>query len=136
MSSDNDTNPFATASIARTALDNLTTNWDGFTITLSGRTPEEGFCVGGVFGEPLVLDSGTDAVSARRRIRLWLSWNESILRQDGVHLGGWLDRETGLFWLDFVKVFSPEERDAALQAAREAREIAVWSLHDGEEIRL
>jgi hypothetical protein len=135
MSSDNDSNPFAIGKISRTALDNLLSLPEGFTITLSGRTPDEGFCVGGLFTKALILSMSDDAVSARASIRDWLLEIGPTLREEGVHLGGWLDSETGLYWLDLVRVFSPAEREAALKAAWDVGELAVWSLHDGEEIR-
>lgn len=136
MASDNDTNPFALAKIAQGAFNRLVSTPDGFTITLSNRPAEEGFAVGGIQARSLVLDSSTTAVAARQRVRLWLIENEHLLRTEGMHLGGWLDTETSLYWLDFVRVFGADERDAAVAAGLAADQIAIWSLHEAEEIRL
>lgn len=107
----------------------------GFTITLDGAEPQTGFSVAVWPDRSLVVDSGTGQHELRWRVRNWLSHNADILPEPGVHIGGWRDSDTGLIWLDFVKVFDPAERDAAIEAGVAANQIAIWSLHDAEEIR-
>lgn len=107
----------------------------GFTITLDGNEPQTGFSVALWPGRSLVLDSDTGQHELRWRVRNWLTHNADILPEDGVHLGGWRDQDTGLIWLDFVRVFGADERDAAIIAGRDANQIAIWSLHEADEIR-
>ena len=63
----------------------------------------------------------------------WVSRNRALLAEPNYYAGAWLDRETGLVYLDVNEVFA-DLSDAAL-AAVAAGQIAVYDLDTQREIR-
>jgi HK97 family phage portal protein len=113
---------------------------DGFTVDPYVKNqPNEGIMVG-IPGHELKLSrealSGPDAEKA---IDDWIegAWDE-ISQSDDIHIGGWYNASEGVFYLDLSRRFSrdgepniagehPRAQDA-LEAAREARQLAVFNL--------
>lgn len=61
--------------------------------------------------------------------------NWGLLQADpDLHVGAWLDTETGQVWLDLPEVL--QDRDAAIAAARERGELAIYDLNAKDEIRV
>lgn len=54
----------------------------------------------------------------------------------GMHFGGWLDTETGVWYWDAVHVFPMGQLREATQYAKDQRQIAFFDIANGVEIRL
>lgn len=63
-------------------------------------------------------------------VQLYLWEHVQILREDGVHLGTWVN--DGKVYLDLTTVYRTQEE--ALQAARETNQLAVFNIFTKEEI--
>lgn len=60
--------------------------------------------------------------------------NLDLFKRTDVSLGTWLDRETGTHYLDVVRTV--RDREHALMLARQHKQLAIFDLAKGEEIRL
>lgn len=100
----------------------------GGTLSLTGDPlPTEGYYVGGLVS-PLILD-GTDAQSD---VSVFTEYLLDTL--DVKFIGWWTDEETGHLWVDGVSHHATEHRASRL--ARERREIAIFDIVRGRELRL
>jgi hypothetical protein len=95
----------------------------GVTITRDGIILEDtgGYIVGGKY--PTLVNPVTYG-----QVDNWLKSNPSEF------YGSWLDMETGLLHIDAVDIV--EDRYAAYGLAAERRELAIWDVANGREIRL
>lgn len=59
--------------------------------------------------------------------------NAEALSRPEHYFGGWVDRQTGLVYLECSQVVATERR--ALTLAAERRELAVWDLANARELR-
>lgn len=125
-----------------TALDQLifnTRDTGGDTQSLRGdAVPTTGYMVGGVvdsliFDAMLIRDPGhwREAYSG---IVKWVNDNFKQATEEGVFIGGWIDRETNVAYIDLSRHY--DVLAYALDDARELKEIAIWDLGKGEEIRV
>lgn len=101
----------------------------GATVSLIGETvPAAGYLIGGIdsaeFAQP--IDFG--------HVSEFVSHNEELLTSGSFYLGAWRDSETDHVWLDVVEWEA--FRMAALETATKRKEIAVWDLKSGTEIRV
>ena len=112
----------------------------GFTVhRMTGDEPKEGFSVALDPSKSLVLDPDLPDDKAEQMIMEWVTKNT---RKKGpsfddrkVFMGGWLDTDTGKTWLDVITVWPPNQRAAAMKAAKDANQIAIWDLAKGEEVK-
>jgi len=111
----------------------------GFTVSMTGRpVPETGYMVGGyvdslIFGKDVLKPDHNS--TAYRIISQYVGRNFRLLTSDGItFLGGWIDPETDLVYIDVSQHF--KEKGMALAAARFHGEISIWDLEKGEEIRV
>lgn len=56
--------------------------------------------------------------------------------EHGSHFGGWLDEESGLWHWDATRVFPMGQLREAVQSAKDQRQIALFDIANGVEIRL
>lgn len=95
---------------------------EGFTIDpVTLKTPKSGYAVAMLETQGSFGDDG-----------LKRAFDKAI--KNGDFLGGWLDTESGLFYYDRVKVI--EDRDEAVKVGKENKQIAIFDLSTGTEIRL
>jgi len=95
----------------------LAANADGFTIGIAGNVPNRGCAV--AIAESLVIETvDVDAIA---------EYVES--HDSGPYWGIWKDSETGLVYVDTVKVV---DRWEAIAIAKARGEIAVWDFEIGE----
>lgn len=57
-------------------------------------------------------------------------------KQNGKTVGGWLDYESELYYFDSVKIFPNHMMKEAIEFAVENKQIAVFDITNGQEIRL
>lgn len=108
----------------------------GGTVSLIGKeTPETGYMVGG-YVDSLIFD--VDLLShgnvAWQMITRWLGGHFAFATKFDVFLGGWLDTDTNLVYIDLSQHFE-DERDALAVAAFQD-EIAIWDLGAKKEIQV
>jgi hypothetical protein len=60
--------------------------------------------------------------------------HEEILSREGKFFGGWVDTEDGTLYLDVVTLV--EDKDTAISWAKRHKELAVFDLSAGTEIRV
>lgn len=104
----------------------------------TGKEPKEGYSVAVAPTESLEITPQVPPDEAEDLIAQWVH-NHTRKRgpsfdDKGVYLGGWLDTATGHIWMDVVKVFPPDQLDAAVQAGQEANQIAIFDLKNAAEI--
>ena len=108
----------------------LATKASGFTYDRHGNTPIKGYSVG-VFPEKSAkfpADSVTEA-----QVDGWLADNKLTAFSTGHMVGGWIDH--GKLYLDIVKIFPPNQKDAAVAAGKEHNQIAIAdmaAIHQGD----
>lgn len=107
----------------------------GFTIrTSDGFMPKEGFAVAiAKYGESFSAAEMTRP-ELESRCSDYFARNASVLGQDGMYAGGWLDKTDGSVWLDVSRVFGTQAEAEAFGRAQGER--AVFNLKDKVEIRL
>jgi len=127
-----------TSLVITTVLTELVLN-GGSTRNLQGETTSTGYAVGGQ-AEPLIFDavdliagSGTDIDKIHTLIGEWIE-RTPILTVDGTYIGAWLDTMSGKVWLDATRVW-PNCTEAK-RDARSRKELAIYDLAKGEEIRI
>ena len=97
---------------------------DGFTVEVrTMKEPDEGIAVS---------YAATQGSHSRESLVFVVT---HALEHDG-YVGGWLDTETGLYYFDSTRLFPEDQREAALQFARENGQTAVYVISTGEEIRV
>lgn len=108
----------------------------GFTIhPKTNDEPTEGFALSKWPERSLVLEWGkSHPARVARSIKSWLTKNSDMLSDPKMHIGGWLDRDSGKVYVDFSVVYPRSQRAEAVRDAKEANQKAIWSLHDMEEI--
>lgn len=116
---------FATAagSSVATRMLNAVKN-GGFTYDPAGKVPREGFSVGVHPEQSITLPDA--AKVSKQDVTDWMSKNTRLLSQPGNMLGGWVDN--GKLYLDIVKVFPPNQKEAALAAGKEHNQISIADL--------
>jgi len=103
----------------------------GFTISPRGESVTSGFSVA-TPGRAKVIDL-TEFDDDDVTSYIDDNWDDLQANPD-LHVGAWYDTETGDVWLDVPEVF--QDRAAAIDAARERGELAIFDLSAGEEIRI
>ena len=97
---------------------------DGFTIDIRTMTePTEGISV---------AYAATQGCHSREALDSVVS---HAIKHNGF-VGGWLDTETALYYFDSTRLFPEDQREAALQFARDNGQTAVCVISTGEEIRV
>lgn len=100
--------------------------------------PTTGYMVGGVveslyFDAMLIRDPGHWR-TAYQMIMRWVNENFARATQVNTFLGGWIDTEENIAYVDLSQHFT--DLRAALSMARLNDEIAIWDLKNGKEIRV
>ena len=123
------TTPTTTANVTTVTLaDSIwvysQTHPDGFTMQINTwEVPTEGIAV--AYSE-----------TQNRHDRADLDFVVSHAQSHGGYVGGWLDKDSGRFYFDSVRVFPEDSLVQASQFGRENAQIAIYILSSGEEIRL
>lgn len=118
--------------IAKKARASIDTS-GGFSIhPVSEQSPTTGYMVGVVKASEVVLDSKEKVTAAV--ISEFLTDNaEQFEARPNLHVGGWIDGETGKVYLDLSEQF--DDLDDAIDSAESTDQIAIWDLNDKAEIR-
>lgn len=95
----------------------------GFTYDQYGNTPIEGFSVG-VFPEKTGIFPAETATADQ--VDQWLTENKASAFSTGHMVGGWMDE--GKLWLDIVKIFPPDQKEAAVAAGKQHNQKAIADL--------
>ncbi len=94
---------------------------DGFTIDVRTlEQPDEGIAV---------AYAATQGCHSRESLVFVVT---HALQHDG-YVGGWLDRDSGLYYFDSTRLFPENQLEEALQFARENGQLAVYVISTGEE---
>jgi hypothetical protein len=118
------------------ATDLLDNSDPGITLTLDGQRYTGSGILVAVKGQGLVTDVNAPLVYADR----WVIEAADYVKAHPAPfyrrhlLGSWVDSTTGSVYLDVVEEFT--DRDEAIAAGLERREIALWDAGRGEEIIL
>ena len=97
---------------------------DGFTMNLATLTePAEGV---------VVAYAATQGCHSRKQLHHVV---RHAMRHDGF-IGGWLDRTDSLYYFDSSRLFPEDSIAAAIRFGKENRQIAVFVLSEGREVRL
>lgn len=114
--------------IARDAWASIREGEDG----TAGRrgVPTHGYMVGGA-SHTLIKSLGTVTYED---VYAYVEANAEMFTDPEFYLGWWTHK--GKLYLDVAEHFTEALRDDALAYARFRREIAIWSLHDAEEIKV
>jgi HK97 family phage portal protein len=118
--------------VARVALDAIRRT-GGFSVhPATASSPTTGYMVS-VAPEAETILNSEDEVTGDV-IRSFVSQNESKFdSRPSLHIGGWVDGETGKVYLDLSEQF--DSIDDAIDAAKATDQIAIWDLSGGKEIR-
>ena len=98
----------------------------GFTYDPGGKVPTKGFSVG-VYPEKSTTIPVEEVT--KDKVVSWMKNNTALLGQRGNMLGGWVDK--GDLYLDIVKVFPPDQKEAAMSAGKEHNQLAIADLAIG-----
>lgn len=118
-------------------MDSTATN-GGATVSLNGNTvPATGYMVGGyvpslIFGSDMLADD--HRAFTWEMIHRYIRKHSSFATRFDVFLGGWIDQESGMVYVDFS--VRHESRSLAIMDATANEELAIWDLEKGEEIRV
>lgn len=96
----------------------------------SGALVTEGFAFSEVKGAERIYDHEVTPAA----IMAFIIANDKALRSPENNVGGWVDTQTGLVYLDVSTVIS--DRTTAEERARSANQLAIYDLSTGTEIRL
>ena len=114
----------------KTILETLTET-GGFTYNLSGSGyVTSGYAVSADPDRSRTFAYPVDEIELSR----YVYDNQVILSRGDKVLGGWLDTETGITYLDVVTI--THDRQEAFNIAKEHGEIAIFDLDTHEEIRV
>jgi len=108
----------------------------GSSVSLIGEPlPESGYMVGG-YVDSLIFDSGLlgHGTVAYDMILRWVSSHAALATKFSVFVGGWIDTDTDLVYIDLSQHFI--DKSDALAVARFHDEIAIWDLSSKREIRV
>lgn len=97
----------------------------GFTLNKNLKPIKKGFIVASALTQNSFGDDGLKRVLA-------IVFKQPHERFDGV--GGWLNEEDGQYYFDAVKVFT--DRKEAVKYGKEQKQIAIYDLNKGKEIKL
>jgi hypothetical protein len=126
------------------AVDNLifeTRDKGGSTQSARGdKVPDSGYMVGGVidslmFDAMLIRDPGHFPV-AYNMIMRWVNENFDTATRLNMFLGGWIDTEENIAYVDLSEHYPNDMRANAIHTAIDRDELAIWDLEKGEEIRV
>lgn len=112
----------------------------GSTVSFTGqKVPDTGYMVGGIvnslyFDAHLIIDLNHMATVTARIIEWLGSHGENIVAVDDVFVGGWIDTEENIAYID-VSIWW-DDMEQALLAAKINNEIAIWDLGKSAEIRV
>lgn len=116
-----------------------TYEFSGTTVSFNSvPVPDSGYMVGGfvdslIFG-PADLLTGDHRAMTWEMISRWLDKHEELTRDLNVFVGGWIDSDSGLVYIDISRHYS--DRAVAIHVAIDNNEIAIWDLGKGQEIRV
>jgi hypothetical protein len=105
------------------------------------KVPDTGYMVGGmtdslIFDAMLIRDPGHFHQAYNMIMRWMVAENFAMATRANVFLGGWIDQETGIAFIDLSEHFPSDMRANAIHQAISRDEIAIWDLEKGEEIRI
>lgn len=118
--------------IAEIALDSIAKT-GGFSIhPVTTSSPTTGYMVSVVPESETILNSKADITGDL--IGKFLDENEAKFEsRPSLHVGGWIDSETGKVYLDLSERF--DDIDDAIDAAEKTDQLAIWDLNEKSEIR-
>ena len=97
---------------------------DGFTMDITTLTePTEGV---------VVAYAATQGCHSRKQLNRVV---RHAIRHDG-YVGGWLDTADSLYYFDSSRIFPEDSLDAAIRFGVKNKQIAIYVLSDGREVRL
>jgi hypothetical protein len=106
----------------------------GSTVSLTGLpVPDSGFMVGG-YVDSLIFDRELLAHGnvAWQMIERFVNQQFAFATRFDIFLGGWIDTQTDLVYIDLSKHWDDEI--PAMSEAAENEEIAIWNLEKAEEV--
>lgn len=118
--------------IAEIALDSIAKT-GGFSVhPVTTSSPTTGYMVSVVPESETILNSKSDITGDL--IGKFLEENKSKFEsRPSLHVGGWIDSETGKVYLDLSERF--DDIDDAIDAAEKTDQLAIWDLNEKSEIR-
>lgn len=117
-------------------LDKVILNGGGTISPMTGEEPQTGFVVA-VQGHNVEIPAADffDPEKGPQAIADWYEANEELFdNNDAYHIGLWYDKKNQEVVLDVTEVFTPDQRDAAVQAGKDRNQQAIWDLTNSEEI--
>jgi hypothetical protein len=106
----------------------------GSTVSLIGLpVPDSGFMVGG-YTDSLIFDKDllSHGTVANLMVTQFVSGQSAFATRFDIFLGGWIDTQTDLVYIDLSKHF--DSLGDALIVAALNEEIAIWNLGKAEEV--
>lgn len=106
----------------------------GITIgRVSHEVPSHGYVVS-VHPEHSLVVGLHELENDRGSVDKWLAEKSHILDQPGNFVGAWHDTASDKVYLDVVEVYPADQRKEAVQAGRDANQIAIWDIGNSKEI--
>ncbi len=97
---------------------------DGFTVNITTLTePTEGV---------VVAYAATQGCHSQKQLNRVV---RHAMRHDG-YVGGWLDKTDSLYYFDSSRIFPEDSLDAAIRFGVKNKQIAIYVLSEGREVRL
>lgn len=105
----------------------------GFSVhPATASSPTTGYMVSVVPESETILDSPDDITETA--VKDFYDRNKKLFEANpALHLGGWVDRTTGKTYFDLSARF--EDLDDAIDEAVDRKQLAIWDLNAGKEIR-
>lgn len=103
---------------------------DGYSINVSGETPTDGYMVGGEVPSLVLEENNYRPYYTTDR---WLEEHWNTLLKPGMFAGIWLDKDTGIGYVDISR--NVADMYSALAIADARGELAVWDVAHGAEVR-
>ena len=98
-------------------------NQDGLTVSLGGKTPENGYAYSEQKGAEILMPENGDLAEI---ISLFINEHHEELRQPGIYVGIW--KNGGKYYIDIVRTAMTEVE--ALERAKQHGQEAIYDLHN------
>jgi len=123
---------FKSSQVTEKALESIRTT-GGFSIhPITTQSPTTGYMVSVVPESETILDS-YEGVTEEAVAKFFEQNKKQFDGRPTLHLGGWVDTNTGKVYLDLSEKF--DDIDAAIDSAESTNQLAIWDLNDKKEIR-
>jgi ribosomal protein S18 acetylase RimI-like enzyme len=103
----------------------------GYTVNAHRSVPKQGWMVS-LPGHEQQYASVPDVTPTG--VQRYIDQHEKVLKQNDHYIGGWVDKTSGKTYLDTSKRIN--DRDAAIAEGRRNKQLAIYNIGSGEEVRL